>query len=152
MSKRPQISVTPRTESAFDIDEIIRKRLAGNPFGVGTTEIPMREPGKWATYLANGDLPENVTPESIGFSVNDAGALCRGTRGQEIVYKQPAEVRAQIQAAKTAANMKGMGSAKTVKQAMVEAAGASLGDEAATSLNQHLHVTGQDTRGPLGAA
>jgi hypothetical protein len=174
MSRKPQISVTPRTESAFDIDEIIRKRLAGNPFGVGTTEIPMREPGKWATYLANGDLhpsrlyemtarkgwvpftvddlPENVTPESIGFSVNEAGALCRGTRGQEIVYKQPAEVRQQIQAAKTAANMRGMGTASKVKQSIVEAASGSLGDEAATSLNQHLHVTGQDTRGPLGAA
>jgi hypothetical protein len=84
--------------------------------------------------------------------VNEAGALCRGTRGQEIVYKQPAEVRQQIQAAKTAANMRGMGTASKVKQSIVEAASGSLGDEAATSLNQHLHVTGQDTRGPLGAA
>lgn len=158
----------------MDVDEIIARRLAGNPFGVGTTEIPMREEGRWATYIANGelhpsriyemtarkgwvpftadDLPEGITPESIGFSVNEAGALCRGPRGQEIVYKQPVEVREKIQAAKTAANNKGMGTAKAVKDNIINALGGQHGDEAATTMSQYLHVHGSDTRGPLGAA
>lgn len=171
--QKPEFTVTPRAESAFNVDEIIAKRLSGNPFGHGTTEIPMREQGRWATYIANGDLhpsrlyemtarkgwvpftaadlPEGITPESIGFQVNDAGALCRGERGKEVVFKQPVEVREQIQAAKTAANSKGMGSAKAVKDNIIGALGSQHGDEAATTMSQYLHVHGADTRGPLGA-
>ena len=165
MSKKPQITVTPR-QGDIDLDAIIAKRLAGNPFGGGTTEVPLAEPERWDVYIANGDLHPSrlyemkmrlgwvevtaadlapgITPESIGFSISETGALCRGPRGQEVVFKQPKAIRAKIMERKTDVNKRGMGDPKTVKADMVNAAGASHGDEAANFLNKHVHVTGYD--------
>jgi hypothetical protein len=45
---------------------------------------------------------------------------------------------------KTEVNKKGMGSPDAVKRDMVNAAGNAHGDEAASFLNKHVHVTGYD--------
>lgn len=171
--RKPQITVTPRTESAFNTDEIIAKRLSGDPHASGTQAIPMREPGRWAVRIANAelhqgriyemkarkgwveftaaDLPEGITAESLGFQTNESGALCRGPRGQEIIFKQPMEANIAIQKAKVDKNRKGMGSAAAVKADLVNATGGAHGDEAASFASRNIHITGGDREGPLGA-
>lgn len=162
MPRKPQISVTPRTTDV-DIDAIIRKRLEGNPFGGGTTEIPLAEPERWDTYIANGDLHQSrlyemthrlgwvpvtaadlapgISADAIGFTINESGHLCRGARGQEVVYKQPKDIRKQVMQRKTDVNKRGMGDAAKVKADMVNAIGGSHGDEAAHHVNKFVHVT-----------
>jgi hypothetical protein len=161
------VSVVNREDIAeHDVNAIIARRLAGEPFGARNTTIPLREPGRWATYEANSmadrnmhyrmvhelgwiplrieDLPEGLSPESIGWQVGDGGQLVRGTQGDQRLYKMPADVRKQISDAKARANMRGMGSAKAVKASVMEAASAQLGDEAAAFTSAAITVTGQD--------
>lgn len=170
--RQPQISVTPRA-AAVDIETIIAKRLSGDPFADGAAAIPLRDPHQWDTYIANAevnpnrhyemvnrkgwipltvaDLPANVSPESIGWNVAEDGqTLCRGTRGQEVAYKMPKDIRSKIQEQKTAMNKRGMGSAQKVKADMANAAGNQLGSEAGEFVN-NLSITGGDRPGPLGA-
>lgn len=169
----PTITVAPRAEAHYDLDAILKKRME-NPFGAGTTEVPLREPEKWSTYIANGDLHPSrlyemtykkgwepvreedlaigVTAASIGFQVSETGALCRGPRGQEVVYKQPKEVRQAIAMRKTEINKKGMGTPAKVKADLASAAGGAHGDEAGSFVEKHIVVTGSDREGPLGAA
>jgi len=163
----PKITVAPREET-FDVEAVIARRLAGEPFGARQMAVPLREPGKWATYEANAladhnahyrmvhefgwipvrieDLAEGVDPTAIGWQVDATGALCRGPQGasQGRLYKQPKETRARITAAKSAANSKGIGSAKAVKEAVANAAGAQLGPEAGDFTHGNIHVTGSD--------
>lgn len=171
--KIPAITVAPRAANV-DIDRIIAKRLAGDPFADGTQAIPLKDAEKWDTYIGSGevnpnrhyelvnrkgwipltiaDLPEGVTPQAIGWNVAEDGqTLCRGVRGQEVAYKMPKEVRSQIQAAKTRANLKGTGSATKVKEDVANAVGGSLGSEAADWTQRNISITGGDRQGPLGA-
>ena len=172
--RKPQITVSPRAE-ALDIDAIIAKRLKGQPFGARTVAIPLKEPGKWATFIANSladennhyrmvhefgwvpltihDLADGVTAQSIGWQVKEDGiTLCRGQRGDEIAYKMDKTVRNKIQMAKTAENKKGIGSATALKESAANAAAGQMGSEAADFVHKHLVVTGSDREGPLGAA
>ena len=94
--KEPTITVQARSDEAtWSADDIIAKRLSGQPFGVRSDVIPMREPGKWALRVANSDvhesrhydmthklgylpvlssdLAEGVTPESMGFRIAEDG-------------------------------------------------------------------------------
>jgi hypothetical protein len=175
MSKvKPDITVTPRAE-AVDIDAIIAKRLQGQPFGARTVTIPLKEPERWATFIANSladennhyrmvhelgwlpltidDLAEGITPISIGWQTKEDGrTLCRGPRGDEIAYKMDKHIRHQIQMAKTAENKKGIGSAKALKESAANAVAGQMGSEAADFVHKHLHVRGEDREGPLGAA
>jgi hypothetical protein len=158
-----QIAVAPRD---FDTDSVIARRLAGNPFGGRDMTVPLRDPERWATYEANSladpnnhyqmvyvkgwvplrveDLAPGISPESIGWQVDADGTLCRGPRQDQRLYKMPKELYAQIQQAKTAANLRGTGSAKAVKEALVESASAQLGDEAASFTRSNITVTGSD--------
>jgi hypothetical protein len=94
--------------------------------------------------VTQDDLAPGVSAESIGFTVSETGALCRGTRGQEVVFKMPKDLRKKVMDRKAEVNKKGMGSPSAVKQDMVNAAGNAHGDEAANFLNKHVHVTGYD--------
>lgn len=163
-----KVVVAPRADETFDIDAVIRRRLEGEPFGARDTTVPLKDGAKWATYEANSmadrnmhyrmvhqlgwlpvrveDLADGITPESIGWQVDAGGVLCRGPQQDQKLYKQPVDVRHRIAQAKAAANLKGIGSAKAVKDSMVAAASAQLGDEAATFTNG-LTVTGSDRRG-----
>lgn len=166
-------AVVPRTEEGtWAADDVLAQRLGGQPFGVRAEAIPLREPGKWQLYIANSqsddgrhydmvhrkgwqpftvaDLPDGITPQSIGFSLGaDGQTLVRGGRGDEVVYKMPKAVYAKIQAAKTRENMKGIQSERGAREAAAEAAVAAHGEEAAEFLQRHGHVTVRDTIGSL---
>ena len=167
----PEVTVVPR--AATDVDAIIAKRLQGDPFAAGAVDIPLRDPEHWATYVASGDvspnrhyemvhkkgwvpltvadLPDGITPQAIGWQVAEDGqTLCRGVRGNEVAYKMPLAARSQVQQAKTARNLAGTGSAAKVKASLTAAASGSLGDEAASFVDQNVTVTGGDRVGPLG--
>lgn len=159
------VVVAPRTDT-FDVEAVIDRRLRGEPFGARNTELPMREPGRWATMEANSmadrnmhyrmiheygwvplrveDLAPGISPEAIGWQVATDGGLVRGPNQDQRLYKQPIEVRQRIQAAKTQANMKGIGSAKAVKEAVTGALSSQLGDEAASFAHGNITVTGAD--------
>lgn len=167
----PRVTVESRLETGLDYDQIIARRLEGNPFGTSAITIPMRDPGRWATYLANqevhpsrlyqmkyqlgwqevtaADLEPGTTPESIGFQVSETGALCRGPRQSEVLFKQPMSVRKAVEARKAEYNLKGLGSAAAVKADLVQAAGNTFGDEAGTFMDRHLEVRGSDQRGTI---
>ena len=164
---RPKtVEVANREDVAgYDVDTIIARRLAGEPFGTRNSILPLKEPQRWDTYEANSlgdrnmhyrmvhelgwipltieDLQPGTSPEKIGWQIGEGGILQRGDKGDQKLYKMPKAVRAQIQAAKTAANMRGIGSAKAVKESMVSATGAEHGDEAAGFIND-VTVTGRD--------
>ena len=166
------VTVVNREDLAsHDTDAVIARRLSGEPFGTRNTTIPLKEGAKWSTYEANSmadrnmhyrmvhelgwipvrveDLAHGLTPESIGWQVADGGHLVRGPQGDQRLYKMPADVRQSITNAKAKANLRGMGSAKAVKQAVTEAASAQLGDEAAAFTDGAITVTGADRVGLL---
>ena len=172
MSGPKTVSVANRADLAEqNVDEVIARRLAGQPFGTRNTTIPLRDAGRWATYETNSladpnrhyrmvhelgwvpvrveDLAPGLTPESIGWQVGDGGQLVRGVKSDQRLYKMPLEQQQAIAKAKADANMRGMGSAAAVKKAVVEAASGQLGDEAASFAHEAITVTGSDRRGTL---
>lgn len=174
MKQKPEITVTPRSdESTWSPDDIIAKRLSGHPFGIKADQIPLREPGKWALRIANSqvhdsrhydmvhrlgyvplsidDLAGGITPESLGFRLSEDGkTLCRGVRGDEVVYKMPKEAYDQIQMAKAAKNVEGMHSEGKAKNEVAEAAAGVHGSQAAEYISKHGNITIKDTRQTLG--
>lgn len=171
--RKPQITVTDR--SAFSVDDVIARRLSGEPFGLKSADIPLREPGKWALRIANSqmndarhydmvhrlgyqpatldDLAEGVTPESVGFRLAEDGkTLCKGVRGDEVLYKMPKDAHTKIQFAKAAANSKSMTSERAAKEDVANAAAAQHGSQAAEYIQKNTTVRVSDRQGPLGAA
>lgn len=165
----PEITVTPRSdESTWHPEDVIAQRLAGSPFGIRADAIPLREPGKWALRIANSgvndsrhydmvhklgyvpftrsDLPDNITPESIGFRVAEDGqTLVRGTRGDEVIYKMPKDSYEQIQLAKAAKNVEGMTSEKKARGEVATAAAQTHGSQAGEFIAKHATITIKDT-------
>ena len=103
----------------------------------------MRHKKHWDPVYVS-DLADGVTPESVGWRVGEDGQLCRGPKGDQKLYKQTKERRAITREARTLANMKGIGSAKAVKESVANAAGSQLGSEAADYTHGNIHVTGAD--------
>lgn len=173
-TKKPEITVTPRSdESTWSPDDIIAKRLAGQPFGIKADQIPLKEPGKWALRIANSqvhdsrhydmvhrlgyvplsldDIAPGITVESLGFRLSEDGkTLCRGIRGDEVVYKMDKASYDQIQMAKAAKNMAGMTSEGKAKNEVAEAAAGALGSQAAEYISKHANITIKDSRQTLG--
>lgn len=167
--KKPAITVTPRSdESTWSADDIIARRLGGEPFGLKSDQIPLKEPGKWALRIANtqvhdsrhydmvhklgyvpltvDDLAPGVDPPSIGFRLAEDGkTLCRGVRGDEVLYKMPKSAYDKIQMAKAEANTKSLKSERAAKHEAAEAAVAVHGDQAAEYLTQHANMTIRDS-------
>lgn len=151
MARKSAISVSSRADSAKTANAVLARRLAsGNLNGGGTREIPLKEPGKWYTRIENtlvsdARLYEMVhvlgyqpltaddlacTPEEAGFRVEN-GNLVRGPANQiEMAFKMPLRDRRLLDNARTAANLKGIGSAAKVRRDMAEAAAGSMGSEA----------------------
>lgn len=170
---KPKISVQPRSdEGTWSADEVNRRRLSGEPFGLRTSEIPLRTPGAWSLRVANSltdearhynmrhrlgweplqlsDLAEGVTPESIGYRLAEDGlTLCKGQRGDEVLYKKPKGIDTQIQMAKAAANTRALKSESAAKEDAANAAASSFGPEAAEVIAKHGSITIQDRQGPL---
>lgn len=150
MARKSSITVTDRADSAKSRNAALARRLAsGNLQGGGNRAIPLKEAERWHTYIANtylnegqfydmrqkgwvplepGDLSCKV--EESGFRLSEDGYLVRGPRGEEMVFKMEKEDYAALVAAKTAANMRGIGSASKIKHDMANAAGNTLGSEA----------------------
>lgn len=158
--RKSQITMTSRADAAktratLDArNPALARRLAGNPHGGGSRAIPLKEPGRYHTYIANTYIDDSeflnmkergwepLTPDDLscpvkesGFRLSADGYLVRGPQGQEMIFKMPIEDYALLEEAKTAANLKGIGSAKKIKADMAEAASGSLGDEAAEYLS-----------------
>lgn len=161
MARKSQITVTARAEGVKNAHaEIARRnpalarRLAGNPFGGGSRAVPLKEPERWHTYVANTYVNESefllmkergwepLTEDDLacpvsesGFRKSPDGYLVRGEMGREMVFKMDVEDYRLLEQAKTNANMKGIGSAKKIKSDMAEAAASSMGDEAASYIH-----------------
>lgn len=153
MSRPARVTMTSRAEGGKNRNAALARRLQGNPFATGNRSIPLKDDAKWATRWANNefnenrhwqmthdlgwevvtpaDLPEGVTPETLGLRVAEDGGLVRGVRGQERLYKMAAEDFTAVQQRKTEANMKGIGSASKVKDDTANAIAGSHGSEAA---------------------
>lgn len=162
MPRKSSITVTDRAEGARNsATELARrnpalaKRLAGNPHGSGSRQIPLKEPGRWATYVANTYVNESefvlmkergwvpltaddlaCKVEESGFKLSTDGYLVRGPQGQEMAWKMAAEDHRLLTAAKTEANLKGIGSRSKIKADMAEAGAAQFGDEGATYISK----------------
>ena len=160
MARKSQITVTSRADAAKTQiagelrvgNEVLAKRLrSGNLQGGGSIAVPLKEPERWYTRIENQLADPNMfyrmrhelgyeplTPDDLackpsdaGFRVSEDGYLVRGPAGQEeMVFKMLHSDRAVLDTMYSESNKKGIGSSKTVKADMAEAAGAAIGAEA----------------------
>jgi hypothetical protein len=160
---KSQISVTPRK------NDVLARRLAGNPHKSGLRSIPLKEPQKWQLYIANdynheddlyrmthelGWLPLAVEdlackPEDIGYRVSPDGNLVRGAQGREMVFKMDKADYAELQKRQTEANNATIGREGKTKAAAAEAVASAHGPEAGDFVHKHLVGTVTDTIEPL---
>lgn len=172
--RKPSISVTPRAEiMAQDVDgiaaQINERRLRGERIEQG--EIPMREPGKWALRWANSlaeenrhytivheqgwvpvmaaDLAPGTSPESIGCRVSEGGALCKGVRGDEVLYRKDKKLHDQIKLREAQDRMKVQRSESAAKHDVANAVAGVHGSEAADYIAKNTTVRISDQQGPL---
>lgn len=150
MPRKSQITMTSRGDAAKSRNAALARRLAGNPFGGWTKSLPLKEPQRWHTYIANTYLDEGAfydmkqkgwepltaddlacPVEESGFRLSPDGYLVRGPQGQEMVFKMDTADHRALMDAKTAHNLQGIGSAKKIKEDTANAAAAQLGSEAA---------------------
>lgn len=145
---------------------VIEKRLSGaSPFGMESVAIPLKEPG-WTTYIANGGRSDSRLydmvhvkgwvplraddlagkPDEFGFTVTTEGHVCRGPKGLEVVYKMPVADYQRLVRAKTAANLKTIGSSQKTKQELANAAAATFGPEAGDFVHAHVHGEVRDSK------
>ena len=149
MAKK-QITVTSRGDLQKTRNLALARRLAGNVHGGAPRALPLNEPDRWQVYEANTYANENefylmrergwvpleasdlACPiEESGYRLNEAGALVRGERGKEMLWKMEKSDYAVLMAAKTAQNNKGIGSAKQTRQDLANAIAGPMGSEAA---------------------
>lgn len=176
-TKKPTISVTPRADiAAADIDSIAQnineRRLRGER--VRNNEIPLAEPGKWALRRANSlaednrhyamvhelgwvpltvdDLAPGTTPESIGYRLAEDGkTLCKGTRGDEVLYKKDKQAHQEIKMREALDRQKVQRSEMAAKQDVANAVAGAHGSQAAEYIAKNTTVRITDAQGPLGA-
>ena len=145
-SKRPHISV-------------LERRLQ-NPFGEPSAPIVLRDASlecRWFNATTSADQIwrnkrkgwNQVKPEDVldleqigGYAVDASGFIVRGERGSEVLMSMPKDWRRQIELAKAAHNVRNMGNPAAMKNEVVQAASAQLGDEAADFLHRAGRVTG----------
>jgi hypothetical protein len=171
VAKKPEITVTPRSDEAtWSAEDIIRARLEGdNPFGrTNDNSLPLRNRAAWHQRWFNNqvnpsqvhaaqrrlgwvpvrieDLEEGITPESLGLTVAPDGTIRRGDRAtEEVIMKMPEDLYQQVQRKKAAANVRGMSSEKAAKEEAAQAAAGQLGDQAAEYIQKHGNITIRDT-------
>lgn len=171
--RSPEVVMTEEQLVEFRRRKIEEIKAAAHldPFGDQEVPIPLRERG-WKVKEANdyadenrhyqmrhkfkyepvtaADLPDGVTPESVGYRLGEDGQLCRGPRGTEKLWKMPDEAYDYRQQLKTEKNKKGMGSAKAMKEDAANAAANTFGAQAGDFVSR-LHIRGEDREGPLGS-
>jgi|SoiMethySBSTD1v2_1073268.scaffolds.fasta_scaffold396779_2 hypothetical protein len=160
---KSQIQVTPRK------NDVLARRLAGNPHSTGLRSIPLKEPKRWQLYIANdynhdddlyrmthelGWEPLEAAdlacdPKDIGFRVSEDGKLVRGPQGREMIFKMAKEDYALLQQKQTEANNATIGRPGKTKAAAAEAVTAVHGPEAGEFVHKHLVGTVTDTVEPL---
>lgn len=173
--KTPEITVTPRSdESQWSAEDIIRKRLEGDPFGrTATNDVPMRDRPKWHQHWFNSlndpgrlhdvkfnkgwvpvtiqDLPDGITAESLGFHVGPDGSIRRGDRNtEEVLFKMPEDLHTQVQMRKAEKNTKGLRSETAAREEAGEAAASVHGSQAAEYIAKHATITIKDSQQRLG--
>lgn len=151
MAKKSTITVTNRGESLKNRNAALARRLAGgNVHGGGNRALPLKEPERWHTYLANTYLNEGefyamkekgwvplevedlaCSVDESGYRLSETGQLVRGPRGEEMLFKMDKRDYRLLEQAKAAQNMRGIGSQSKIKNDMAEAAAGALGSEAA---------------------
>ena len=150
MSRKSAITVTRRADAVKTTNAALARRLAGNPHGAGSRQVPIKDASEWQTYIENTYnnanafyemkergwvpmLPADLAcpVEDSGFQVSPDGYLVRGPQGQEMLFKMAASDYALLMAAKTRVNLQGIGSASKIRTDMAEAASKQLGSEAA---------------------
>lgn len=164
MAGRPRksnITITNRAETvknafaavARDNPALARRLKSGNPFASGSKDIPLAEPERWQTYIANtdsdprafhkmryngwvpleeGDLACPI--EESGYQKHTDGSL-RSPDGKDMVFKMDIQSYRMLEQAKTESNLRGIGSRSKTQSEMAEHAGAHLGDEAGSYIN-----------------
>lgn len=147
---------TPAVMQIPKPDIQVVERGLRNVFGLPSTEIALKDK-QFATHWVNtavrdsrfremteaGYLPVRpeylADPRSFLFTVSPDGYVTKGARGEEVLMYSTKENVAKRAEEKARRNQSGM---RNVKAEAVEAAGASLGDEAADFLNRHSNVVG----------
>lgn len=164
----PDITVSNRQAEpqeelyAGDLDQaekLIERRLERGIFDYTTGRIQFKNPtllGRWFNEGVNsqqiyrarqkGWLPARpdmiVDLDQLGlYSLNPAGEIVRGQRGEEHLMFMTKANYERVMAAKTNANLKRMGSTSRVKEDLADTAGQQLGPEAADWV--HRHVVGE---------
>jgi len=160
------IQATPRR------NDVLARRLAGNPNGSAQRDIPLKEPHRWQLYIANDYnqeddlyrmvhelgwshlLPEDLAckPKEIGFRVSEDGHLVRGTQGREMVFKMAKDDYRLLKQRESDANNAQIGRPGKTKEAAANAVASVYGDEAASFVDKHLVGSVTDTQEPLPGA
>ena len=175
--RKPRIRVTPRTDDiGLDaiVDDINQRRLSGERVR-NRGLIPLREPGRWALHQANtlvndarhytmvheagwlpvtiDDLKPGTTPQSVGYRLAEDGrTLCKGPRGDEVLYKKERSVHEAIKLREAKANLKPTQSESAAKADIANAAAAAHGAQAGEYIASNTTVRVVDREGPLGSA
>ena len=158
---KSQITVTSRAEQqknriaaiTRENPALARRLASGNPFANGSKEIPLREPEKWHTYLANNEADSRafykmkyngwipLTEDDLACPLEESGFVkapdgsLRSPDNKDMLFKMDVNAYRTLEAMKTAANSRGIGSASQVKSDMADAAGRELGDEAGSFIH-----------------
>lgn len=151
---------------------VMERRLQRGVFHQGSHGIPLKHPEKWVTrivdskittdrpwvmqekgwvYLEPDDLA--VSPDQIGWKVSADGKIVRGEHGRDIVMKMAKADWDLLNQHKTRENLKQTFGTKQVKNAMVNAAAAAHGEEAAEYVSKHaqtMDIKDSRERVPLG--
>lgn len=161
--RKPRIQVTERgSQTSLDVltsDPRYKARI-NNPFGEPSAPIELKDDTRECRWF-NGAVANDhiwrakrkgwdqvrkddvVDLEQIGgYNVSPDGYITRGERHQEVLMSMPKDVRAAVQAAKTALNIRNMGNPNAMKNEVVEAAGRQIGAEAADFLNARIGPVG----------
>jgi hypothetical protein len=156
MARKSPITMGSRADAKKTRNTVLARRLAGNVHGSGSRSVPLKEPGRWQTYIANTYanedefyrmrhekgweplMPEDLdcSPEQAGFRVSEDGYLVKGDKGREMVFKMEKDDYRLLMQAKTDRNNAGIGSVSKTREDIANAAATQLGDEAADFLSK----------------
>lgn len=146
------------TDEARPHISVIERRLQ-NPFGIRSVPIELKEKGWTVRSFNNAIRPNKVweakqlgwqaigkdepadVEQMAGFKWAD-GYWVMGERQQEVLLKMRTEDYKKIQWAKSDKNIQMMKSPGASKRDVVEAAGRSLGDQAAEFIQRDVQIVG----------
>lgn len=154
---KQQIETPPVVQIPAPDIEVYERGLR-NVFGLPSTEIELKDKRfvtHWVNTGISGDQlgkyldagylkvrPEYLAdPDRLAFTVSPENFVVRGNRGEEILMYTLKEVYARRQAEKARRNQLGMRTS-AMKADIAEAAGKTLGDEAADFLSRKSAMVG----------